>query len=72
MYMSMYSLLTNTVFFVFFFLQHRDTPENNADTPFELNQKNLEVSKPSPYTSHGAMRTDETKSLNILVMDGIF
>ena len=30
-----------------FFLQHRDTPENNADTPFELNQKNLEVSKPS-------------------------
>ena len=26
-------------------LQHRDTPENNADTPFELTQKNLEVSK---------------------------
>jgi len=38
----MHSLLTiNTAPF----LQHRDTPENNADTPFELNQKNLEVSK---------------------------
>ncbi|KAJ7337187.1 ndufv2NADH dehydrogenase flavoprotein subunit 2 [Desmophyllum pertusum] len=24
---------------------HRDTPENNADTPFELNQKNLERAK---------------------------
>ena len=42
MYRSMHSLLTiNTTPF----LQHRDTPENNADTPFELNQKNLEVSK---------------------------
>ena len=29
-------LLTNDTIF----LQHRDTPENNADTPFELNQKN--------------------------------
>ena len=38
----MHSLLTiNTTPF----LQHRDTPENNADIPFELNQKNLEVSK---------------------------
>lgn len=31
--------------FFLFFSQHRDTPENNPDTPFEFTPENLKVRK---------------------------
>ena len=38
-------------FYLVLCLQHRDTPENNADTPFEFTPENLKVCKTLVHTS---------------------
>lgn len=47
----------NNVNNVFFLFQHRDTPDNNADTPFEFTEENLKVGVTSVLSHLGYVPT---------------
>lgn len=47
MTMDNYTVGVNNVNTVVFVFQHRDTPDNNADTPFEFTEESKKVCLPS-------------------------